>query len=141
MQITEEMIRKLAIEARDQLGAKASDENIKKVVQETLDALQNQDFTKVSDKTSGRIIVTAFGLNKPGIIFCISKVLADCQCNILDVSQKIMQDFFTLIMIVDIQTANCPFGTIKQNLDGESSRLGIRIIAQHEDVFRSMHRV
>ena len=150
MNIDEKLVQDIIRETKEHLGAAASENNIKKVVKETLRYLQNNnrgyvhethsDF-KYLDKTEGRMIVTAFGVNKPGIIFSISKVLAECECNIMDVSQKIMQDFFTLIMVVDIATAICPFGTIKDNLDEASARIGIRIIAQHEEVFRSMHRV
>ena len=146
--MTEQQIRDIVEETKRQLGAEATDALVKKVVMETVKRLDGEKYVtehpstyKYLNQTEGRIIVTAFGKNQPGIISSISQTLTDCNCDILDVSQKIMQEFFTLIMLVDIKNAICPFGIIKDNLSKTSEQLGIRILAQHEDVFRSMHRV
>jgi ACT domain-containing protein len=150
MSITEDQIRSIVEETKRQLGSQASDELVKKVVMETVRRLdedrpayvtEHPSTFKYLNQTEGRIIVTAFGKNQPGIISSISQTLTNCNCDILDVSQKIMQEFFTLIMLVDIKNAICPFGIIKDNLSQTSEKLGIRVLAQHEDVFRAMHRV
>jgi ACT domain-containing protein len=150
MAITEEQIRSIVEETKRQLGAEASDDVVKRIVLETVKRLdadkpeyisEHHSTFKYLNQTEGRIIVTAFGKNQPGIISSISQTLTNCNCDILDVSQKIMQEFFTLIMLVDIKNAICPFGIIKDNLSQTSEKLGIRILAQHEDVFKAMHRV
>lgn len=148
MSISEDKLRRLIEETRRQLGSHASDETVKKVVLEAVRRTEEPSLVeehpstfKYLNKTEGRIIVTAFGRNQPGIISSISQTLADCKCDILDLSQRIMQEFFTLIMIVNIQNAVCPFGTIKERLGQVSQKLGVRILAQHEDVFNTMHRI
>lgn len=150
MPITEDKIRQIVEEAKKQLGPGASDDAVKKVVMEAVRRLDTGESKYVTEhhstfqylnRTEGRIIVTAFGKNQPGVISSISQELTNCNCDILDVSQKIMQDFFTLIMLVDIKNAVCPFGVIKENMARISEKLGIRILAQHEDVFKTMHRV
>ncbi|MCB0832392.1 MAG: ACT domain-containing protein [Bacteroidetes bacterium] len=147
---TEEKIREIVEEAKRQLGPEAGDDTLKAVVMETIRRLESTGSSYVSEHhstfkylnlTEGRIIVTSFGKNQPGVIYSITKTLNECHCDILDVSQKIMQDFYTLIMLVDIKNADCPFGVIKENLAKTSEQLGIRILAQHEDVFKAMHRV
>lgn len=143
MEITEETLKKIIEETQTQLGH-ADDATVKKIVIETVRRLsaEPENFgTAFHEKTEGRMIVTSFGKNQPGVISSISQTLSDCNCDILDVSQKIMQDFFTLIMLVDIQNAVCPFGIIKSRLAETSAKLGIRILAQHEDVFKAMHRI
>lgn len=149
MEITEDRLRRIVEETKRQLGNSADPELVKKIVLETVKRLEGST-TYVSEhhstfqylnKTEGRIIITAFGKNQPGVISSISETLANCSCDILDVSQKIMQDFFTLIMLVDIKNAVCPFGVIKERLSETSVKLNIRILAQHEEVFNAMHRV
>jgi ACT domain-containing protein len=88
-----------------------------------------------------RIIVASFGLNRPGIVASISAVLAENLCSIEDMSQRIMQEFYTLIMIVDITPCNADFATLSEKLKTIEEKLGVTILAQHEDVFRYMHRV
>jgi ACT domain-containing protein len=150
MPITEDRIREIVEEVKKQLGPGASDEVVKKIVMEAVRRLESEEPKYVTEhpstfkylnQTEGRIIVTAFGKNQPGVMSSISQELTNCNCDILDVSQKIMQDFFTLIMLVDIKNAICPFGVIKENMARISEKLGIRILAQHEDVFKTMHRV
>lgn len=150
MALSEEQIRRVVEESIRQLGPHSSEQAVKSVVLETLRRLdadtgglvqEHPSTFRYLNKTEGRIIVTAFGKNQPGVMAKITQTLADCNCDIHDVSQKIMQEFFTLIMLVDIRNAGCPFGVIKDNLAKVSEKLNIRILAQHEDVFNAMHRV
>lgn len=142
--MTESQIKSVVEEVRRQLGANAADTEVKSVAMEAIRKMEDGDTRHVdvhAGQTEGRIIVTAFGKNQTGVISGISQTLTDCRCDIHDVSQKIMQEFFTLMMIVDIRNAICPFGIIKNKLGETSQRLGIRILAQHEDVFKTMHRI
>ena len=88
-----------------------------------------------------RIILASFGLNRPGIVASISAVLAENNCSIEDMSQRIMQEFYTLIMIVDIEQSKADFAALSEKLKAVEQRLGVTIFVQHEDVFRYMHRV
>jgi len=88
-----------------------------------------------------RVIVTVMGVDKVGIIAAVSSTLALYNANILDISQTILGEFFTMIMIVDI--ANCKVSLQElQNLLAEKGKeIGVQINAQHENIFKFMHRI
>ncbi len=86
-------------------------------------------------------IITVIGKDKIGIISGISTKLAECRVNILDISQTILQGYFTMMMLVDLEKMNISFHELKEKLDIVGSQLEVSIIVQHEDVFKSMHRV
>jgi ACT domain-containing protein len=90
---------------------------------------------------SSRIIVTVIGRDRVGIIARVSTLLADANANIVDISQTTLQEFFTMIMLADIRDASVPFDELKRRLNTAGDELGLRIDAQHEDVFRFMHRI
>lgn len=88
-----------------------------------------------------KAVITVIGKDKVGIIAAVSQILAKAGINILDISQTIMQDMFTMIMLVDISAANDNFADISKNLELTGQQLGLSIRIQHEDIFNSMHRV
>lgn len=91
--------------------------------------------------TSHRIIVSVIGRDRVGIIAGVSAVLAASQANILDISQSIMEEFFVMIMMVDIEGAKVSFEELKKALNAKGEEMGLKIDAQHEDVFKYMHRI
>ncbi|RYG87554.1 ACT domain-containing protein [bacterium] len=92
-------------------------------------------------QVSNRVIVTVIGQDRVGIIAGVAALLADAQVNILDISQTLLQEMFTMIMMVDVGRAGVPFDELRQRLKAHGESLGLAIDAQHEDVFRYMHRV
>ena len=88
-----------------------------------------------------RVIVTVIGEDRVGIIAAVSKALADNRINILDISQTILQEFFTMIMIVDISQSPLGIHELQDILSVLGNDLGMQIQAQHEDIFRFMHRI
>ena len=90
---------------------------------------------------SSRVIVTVIGEDKVGIIAKVSALLAEANANIVDISQTTLREFFTMIMLVDIEKANVPFDELKRRLSAKGEAMGLKIEAQHEDVFKFMHRV
>ena len=90
---------------------------------------------------SNRIIVTVIGVDTVGIIAHVSAVLAAANANIVDISQTTLREFFTMIMMADLGSATVPFDELKRRLIAKGDELGLRIDAQHEDVFKFMHRV
>jgi len=95
----------------------------------------------MSNRGSSRIVVTVVGKDKVGIIAGVANVLAEVNANILDISQTILQEFFTMIMIVDIGQSTVDFNTLKEKLTLKGQEIGVKISAQHEDVFQFMHRI
>jgi ACT domain-containing protein len=90
---------------------------------------------------SHRVIVTVIGKDRVGIIAGVSAVLAEAGANILDISQSVMDEFFVMIMMADIEHATLPFADLKRKLNAKGEEMGLRIDAQHEDVFKYMHRI
>lgn len=88
-----------------------------------------------------RAIITVIGKDSKGIIAGVSGYLAKEDINILDISQTIMQEYFTMVMLVDIEGAKIEFKAISEALENLSKELSVNIRIQHEDIFNSMHRV
>ena len=88
-----------------------------------------------------RAVITVIGQDRVGIIAAISSVLASANINILDITQTIMQELFTMVMLVDIELAVLDFEQIRQQLETKGQELNLSIRIQHEDLFKSMHQV
>lgn len=88
-----------------------------------------------------RAVITVVGRDKVGIIAEVSRVLAENRVNILDISQTIMQDMFTMIMLVDVSESKVAFSALSDTLSELGDTLGLSIRIQHEDLFHSMHRI
>ena len=88
-----------------------------------------------------RAIVTVIGRDQVGIIAGVCALLAERNVNILDITQTILQEYFTMMMLVDTSGCSVPFDELSKTLsaDGESRGLSIRI--QREDIFEAMHRI
>lgn len=88
-----------------------------------------------------RAIVTVMGNDKPGIIAKTSTLLAENQINILDITQTIVQDIFTMVMLVDIKNSKLELSALTESLNQLGKELAVEIRIQHEDIFNSMHRI
>jgi len=142
VRLTEEELRKITLTAISEMGENATPELVKKAVSKAVEKLESiGDTLPKQTASSGRIILTSFGLNKSGVVASISKTLSDANCDIQDISQKIMGDFFTMIMIVDISSSGKEIGDLQKDLSKIADDLKIKIYVQHEDIFRQMHRI
>jgi len=88
-----------------------------------------------------KVIVTVVGKDKVGIIAAVTAALAEAGVNILDISQTIMQEFFTMIMVCDMSGAKMDLAGLKAELDRKGEEIGVKITVQHESVFQFMHRI
>ena len=88
-----------------------------------------------------RAVISVIGKDRVGIIAGVSAVLAQCNVNILDLSQTIMQDIFTMVMLVDVSGATISFADLAGRLERLGQEMGLQIRIQHEDIFNSMHRI
>ena len=88
-----------------------------------------------------RAIVTVIGKDRVGIIANVCTLLAKNDVNILDISQTVLQNYFTMVMLVDTSGCSMSFVDLSNSLTarGEEQDLSIRI--QREDIFEAMHRV
>ncbi|NLY50831.1 MAG: ACT domain-containing protein [Firmicutes bacterium] len=88
-----------------------------------------------------RAIVTVIGQDRVGIISGVATVLAEHNVNILDISQTVLQEFFTMMMVVDLKGCRVDFNRLQQELVGKGASLGVQVQLQHADIFRYMHRI
>lgn len=88
-----------------------------------------------------KAVVTVVGRDKTGIIADISGALKAMNINIVDISQTVMQDFFTMIMMVDIGKATKEIDAVQAELSALGKVLGMEIVIRHEDIFNAMHRI
>ncbi len=86
-----------------------------------------------------KAILTVIGEDKVGIIAGVSAELQKFNINILNVSQTIMDNYFTMMMMTDIKEANTSFDDIRAALSAKGHDLGVDIRIQREDIFKSMH--
>ena len=88
-----------------------------------------------------KVIITVVGKDTVGIIAKVCTYLAEKQVNILDISQTIVQDYFNMMMIVELSSITEEFGTICEDLDKLGEEIGVNIKLQHENIFNKMHRI
>lgn len=88
-----------------------------------------------------KAVITVLGKDRVGIIASISTVLADHAVNILDISQTILQDYFTMIMLVELDSERIALPELAAHLNGAGTVLGVQVRVQHDDIFTAMHRV
>ncbi|MGI6049647.1 MAG: ACT domain-containing protein [Acetivibrionales bacterium] len=88
-----------------------------------------------------KAVITVIGTDKIGIIASITNILAKANVNILDISQTIMQNIFSMIMLVDTDKMSMEFTKLGELLQQEAEALGVDIRLQREEIFTSMHRI
>ena len=86
-------------------------------------------------------IVTVIGKDKVGIIAKVWNFLSDAQINILDISQTIVNGYFNMMMIVDLENSTKKFDEIYDGLEKLGEEIGVIIKIQHESIFDNMHRI
>ena len=88
-----------------------------------------------------RAIVTVIGKDQVGIIAAVCALLSEKNVNVLDISQTVLQEYFTMIMLVDAGEASVPFAEQSKELDKAGTERGLSIRIMREDIFNAMHRI
>jgi len=88
-----------------------------------------------------KAVITVVGKDCVGIIAKVCTYLAENQINILDISQTIVQEYFNMMMIVDISRTKKDFLLAATELEALGEEIGVVIKAQREDIFDMMHRI
>lgn len=87
-----------------------------------------------------RAVLTVIGKDKVGIIAGVSQTLATLDINILDVSQTIMQEYFTMMMMLQVQP-QADYEAIRTQLNQLGEELDVKISIQNEEIFDAMHKL
>lgn len=88
-----------------------------------------------------RAIVTVVGKDKSGIIAKVSTALAENNVNIEDISQTILQNNFTMLMLCDLAGSTLTIKELKTNLEELGQEIGVSIHVQNEEIFDAMHKI
>jgi len=146
-QLSENDIRAITEQVVERLGAQASPANIERVVHSAIQKLDNKKNVQAAsvrpniNQKGERVIVTAFGENSIGILAGLTGVLAETGCDIVDLSQKIMGGFFTIMLLLDVSTSKEGYEALKAKLIATGERFNLKVIVQHEQLFKTMHRI
>ena len=88
-----------------------------------------------------KAIVTVVGQDRVGIIAAVCSKLAEFNVNVLDISQAVMQGYFTMMMATEVSACNVPLAELARRMDELGVQMGLSIRVQREDIFQSMHRI
>ena len=88
-----------------------------------------------------KTIITVVGKDAIGIIAKVCSYLAENNLNILDISQTIVQEYFNMMMIVDVTKLEKPFEVVSKELEDIGLGIGVQVKCQREDIFDMMHRI
>ena len=88
-----------------------------------------------------KAIVSVIGRDTVGILSKVSGECAKHNANIIDVSQSVIKDMFTMIMMIDISELTSDFSLLSEGLSKLGNEIGMKIHVMHEDIFNSMHRI
>lgn len=88
-----------------------------------------------------RLIITVLGHDQIGITAAIATICAEANVNILDISQTILQGFFTMVMVVDSSATSIDIAEFRERISRKGAEFNLQIMVQHEDIFKFMHRI
>ena len=88
-----------------------------------------------------KAIVSVFAKDSKGITAYVTALLAEKDINILDISQTLMQEYFAMIMLVDLTDCTMPFGELSQFLADKGRERALDIHIQRQDIFEAMHKI
>ena len=88
-----------------------------------------------------KAIVSVFAKDTKGIIAYITALLAEKEVNVLDISQTLLQEYFAMIMLVDLTDCSLPFVELSRYLSERGKERGLDVHIQRQDIFDAMHRV
>ena len=94
-----------------------------------------------AEGSAQRLIISVFGVDRPGIVAAVAQVLAEAECSIIDINQTVVQGKFAMVLIANMERARESAAALKDRFRKEGERLGVRIYAQREDLFNAMHRI
>ena len=88
-----------------------------------------------------KAIVSVFAKDAKGITAYVTNLLAQQEINILDISQTLMQEYFAMIMLVDLSDCKMPFDELLRHLKEKGEERALDIHIQRQDIFEAMHRI
>jgi ACT domain-containing protein len=94
-----------------------------------------------SPAPQSRAVISIFGNDRVGIVARVAHILADANCNLIDINQTLLRGKFVMSLIADVSHSKLSLAALKERLAEEGERLGLKIYIQREDLFHAMHRI
>ena len=88
-----------------------------------------------------KAIVPVIGKDKVGITASVCALLAKYNINIMDITQTVLQEYFTMVMLVNAENSTAPIAELSDVLGTAGQEMGLDIRIQREDIFLAMHRI
>lgn len=88
-----------------------------------------------------KCVISVLGKDRSGIVAAVATALAECNANIDDISQTILDDIFSMTMLTTLDLETADFNTVQEKLEAVGQGLGVQVIIQREDVFQYMYSV
>ncbi|MDR3552388.1 MAG: ACT domain-containing protein [Clostridia bacterium] len=88
-----------------------------------------------------RAVITVIGKDRVGIMAHVSSICSENSVNIVDVTQSVLQEFFTMVMLVELPAGGIPCGELADKMNVLGKDMSLEIHVMHEDIFNSMHRI
>ncbi|MGN0262322.1 MAG: ACT domain-containing protein [Eggerthellaceae bacterium] len=88
-----------------------------------------------------RCVISVLGKDRSGIVAAVATTLAECKANIDDISQTLLDDIFSMTMLVTLDTETAGFNEVQEKLAADGEKLGVRITLQRQDVFDYMYKI
>ena len=86
-----------------------------------------------------KAVITVIGKDMVGILAKVSTACANANTNVVEVTQSVMDKYFAMIMLVDINGLNCSLEELKDSIEKTVPTMTVHVM--HEDIFNSMHRI
>jgi ACT domain-containing protein len=144
----EDLIYRITRAVYDRLGSTVDETTVEQLVTDIYNQVDSSSTVErssaqlsPSEGSSGRMVISVFGLDHPGIVAGVSQILADASCSIVDINQTVVQGKFAMVIIADTSRARESTAALKDRLRLGGQNLGVRIYAQREDLFNAMHRI
>lgn len=155
----EDLIYRLTQAVYGRLGAAADEQTVEQLVTEVYREVEpflpngtsysplrtfpssSSAASQSQEGSADRMIISVFGVDHPGIVAGVAKILAEASVSIADINQTVVQGKFAMIVIANTSLAPESAAGLKERLRSEGEKLGVRIYAQREDLFNAMHRI
>lgn len=133
----EDLIYELTKIAVERLGSSVDPRIVEELVTEIAKVVEKRSSDvgrPDSPQKTGRVVVSAFGASRPGIVAAISSTLADSHYNIVDMDKTVVQGNFALVLIAEMSHGAIALTALKERLEQAGGNLGVRVYAQTEDL-------
>lgn len=88
-----------------------------------------------------KAVITIIGADKIGIVHKVTGLMEEFNLNIIDISQTVMDKYFTMVMLIDLSKSKEDFDQIVEAFDKLGKEIGMDIKIQHQDIFDAMHQI